>query len=253
MSFALSYHRLFNVSVRKGDSDTSLTGMRFVPAPRTQELFRNYQIVFRDRGIGFNVYYRTNPRAADPVLGRINSRVRFSFFMFTAETDFFDRYEPDLTPESGPQLYLDNLSAAGSILPEGAEELSLSVGDTVQLADAMKVYPSVFEVSADMSGGSPPTEFKIIDKFDSSTLPLTAPISVAGGGSQGVAKVDASDRPPGPYTLDTDATASVPRVIYIDNDAAAARVLGVLDIHWEKPQDAAPVNGAPFVMRFRKR
>ncbi len=252
MSFALHHQRLFSVSVRD-DSDNKLAGFTFTPAPDTKKRLNNHQLIYRRREGGFEVYYRTNPRAAEPLLGPISNRVRFTYLMKMTDGDFFQRHEPDLTKQTGPQIYLDNLSSIGDILP--GSSVDLTSGTTVQTPDAVKTHPTVFAAYADVSGVSPPTQVRIVDKFDPGNVLATVPIVAPNGGDQGAAKIDLDELslPAGPYTLKTNAVGAVSRTAYINDEVAAARVQGVLDIHWETPQNTGPAGGGTFVTRFKKR
>jgi hypothetical protein len=251
MSFILSYHRLFKVSLLEDGANRPLPGFAAASTPRTQTLLQNHRLIFKAREAGFELYYQMNPLAADPLLGRITGRERFSFGLFQSDPGFFNRYEPELTQNSGPQLYLDNLTASGQI--QAPTRAALSAGNVVQRDDAMKLYPAVFLASVDLSSRSPPTKFTVRDKFDATRVVLETPINGGGGGNQAAVKIDLSDQPAGPYMLETDAPGSSPRTIYVDNDLARARVLGVIDIYWETAQDTAPADGLAYEIRFRKR
>ena len=192
-----------------------------------------------------------NPQATDPLLGRISQRVRFSFCLFLSEPDIFQRYEPDLTSDTGPQLYLDNLTPAGAIQPASTQ--TLTGGAVAQAGDAMKVYPHIFSATADLSGGAPPTKFTVRDKFNPATVVLEVSINASAGVDQAVTKIDMSGHPSGPYTLETDAAGSVPKTIYLDDELAGAQILGLLDIYWETAQDGAPAGGVPYFIRLQKR
>jgi hypothetical protein len=255
MSFALSHYRLFAVTVRDDDISVEqpvgalLKGLKFIPTSVTQQRLKDHQLIFRVGEYGFEVYYRTNPLAADPLLGCIRNSVRFSFLIYQTDGELFSHYGPDLTGETGPQFYLDNLSDSGDIELDVEE---LSAGSSVDVADAMKTCADVFTLSADVSGPSPPTEFRVIRRFPPLDVLESSPIVASTGSDVGVAKFDLSGLPSGPYTLDTDAPGSNAKTIYKDNDVVAARVKGVLDVHWNERQDLTPAGGRQFVVRFEK-
>jgi hypothetical protein len=248
MSFVLQYRRLFTVSVQD-EAGAAIPGFAFVPASRTLALLANHQLTFRSRAAGFEVFYRVNPLAADPLVGRIGHRIRLTFPFALTEPGFFERYEPDLTPASGPQLYLDNLTPAGAIQPPATT--TLTTGPVAQVADAMKVYPRRFLATADLGGGGAPTKFTVRGKFAPGDVILEAPVVAAAGAGQAAVRIDLSGHPAGPYTLGTDAAGATPRTIYVDDDLAGAPLLGLVDVHWETAQDSAPA--AAYVIRFRKR
>lgn len=247
MSFVLEYHRLFSVSVLEDGSGTRLPAFRFAPTSATSRVLADHQLRFKPRAAGFEVFYRSNPLAADPLLGRIGARVQMTFAAELMEADFFARYLPDLTDDTGPQLYLDNLTGSGNI--QAASNQRLMVGSVVQTDDAIKVRPSIFTARADAGGGL--TRFVVRDKFDATTI--IADVPAVANGATASAKIDLSTGKPGPYTIETDAAGSSPRTIYVDEHLASRRIAGVVDVHWETPQNTAPADGQPYVIRFQKR
>ena len=251
MSFILQYRPLFKVSVQENGSGLGLPGFSFKPTWQTQKLLANHQLIFRPREAGFEVYYKMNPLAADPLLGRISKRIRLSFSFLQADAKLLERYEPDLTRETGPQFYFDNLAANGSIQPDTKQ--TLTVGDVVQSDDAMKVYPPVFSVQTDLTGGgTPPTLQRILDKFNPTNIVLEANIN-GGGASQVSTKIDMSSHSIGPYVLKSNAIDAASRTIYITNEPARRPVLGFMDIYWEEPQDRVPTDGVVYLIRFLQR
>jgi hypothetical protein len=249
MSFMVQYRRLFSVSAQD-EAGAALAAFSFAPAVRTLGLLSNHQLTFRPRPTGFEIFYRTNPQAVDPLVGRIGGRIRLTFPFTLTETDFFERFQPDLTPASGPQLYLDNLTPAGVI--QAAATLTLSTGAVAQTADAMKVYPRRFLATAELGGAGPPTKFTVRGKFTPGDVILEVPMVAAAGAGQAAVRIDLSGRPAGPYTLGTDAAGATPRTIYVDDDLAGVPMLGLVDVHWETAQGSPPT-GAAYVIRFRKR
>jgi hypothetical protein len=104
-------------------------------------------------------------------------------------------------------------------------------------------------------GAGAATKFRVRDKFAPAAAPvlLEAPIVAAAGATRAAARIDLSARPPGPYTLETDAPGAARRTIYVDDDLAGATIAGLIDVHWETAQDTPPAAGVPYVIRFRKR
>ncbi len=252
MSFILEFHRLFKVSVRENGAGPLLSGFSFEPTPATCRRLADHQLVFRAREAGFEVFYRANPLVTPALLGRITGPVRFTFAMCQSDLHFLERYEPDLTPTTGPQLYLDNLTVTGDIQPNTTD--TLSVGAVVQAADAVRIYPPVFQVTTDTSGPQAPTKFIVRKKFNPGPTALVeAPIDASGGARQGFAKIDLSRQPPDLYTLETNAANATVATICVDQELAGSRALGLVDIHWQSAQDTAPTGGVSYIIRFRKR
>lgn len=251
MSFVLETRRFFSIFAQDATSGALLPGFALKPSARTRKLITGYQLLFRVRPGGCELYYTLNPLAVDPLLARIQRRERFTFLLEQHEAAFFTRYQPDLTAETGPQLYLDNLTVAGAIQPP--DRLLLTSGTVVQPADAAKIVPPVFIATTQMSDGGTPTRFVVRDKYQPAVVLLDVPIQAAAGVAQSSTRIDLSSRPPGPYTLQSDADGAVNRTMYVDGDLAGARVLGVVDIYWETAQTNAAEGGQAYVIRFRRR
>ncbi len=205
-------------------------------------------MVARPRPAGIQLFYRINPAAVDPLLGPIGNRLRFSFSLKQLLPDVFTRYEPDLTSETGPQLYLDNLTPAGNLQSKD----TLTTGTVLQADDAAQILPPIFPARADLNVAAPPSQFRVLDRFDATTTVDAFPIDPSATGLAST-KVDLSAEEPGPYTLSTDVGSPPPRTIYIDRDLARVRRLGVIDIHWETRQDSVPAGGLTYFIRLRKR
>ena len=50
-----------------------------------------------------------------------------------------------------------------------------------------------------------------------------------------------------------DLTGAAAQTIYIDDQLARERMLGIIDIYWETAQDTAPADGQVYRIQFRKR
>ncbi len=247
MSFVTTYKPLFDVAVEDEADGARLRGFTVTPTEACRRALADHQLVERNRESGVQVFYRTNPQAADPLLGRISARTRFTFALTNSAADLFAVYEPDLGPETGPQLYFDNLDAGGAI----DSATTLTANGVVATDDAAKIHATVFQVRTDMSGADPPTELRINDKFDGSLVKQVS--LVAGGGDEVITQVDLSAFAPGVYTLETDAPGATSKTIFIDDTLARLAPLGVVDLYWETAQDTAPADGDSYVIRFRKR
>lgn len=252
MSFVLQYKRLFSLVVIDESNDALLTEFSLIPAGRTQETLHRYQLVFRPRPAGGDVYYRLNPYAADPLLGRITSRQRFTFLLLIRGDSFSSRFLPDLNQDTGSQFYLDNLKGDGTIHDFARQGLSRT-GQYVETLDAMRLVPPLFAATADMTGGSPPTEFIIRDKIFPAGNLVDVKIENPIGADQVTTTIDLSNLSPGPYTLETDAPGTKQKNIYMDPNLSRHNPVAVIDIHWETAQDSAPAGGQPYQIQLRQR
>ena len=248
MSFVIQYHPFVNLTVEEEGTGTGMSAFSFRPTYECEHALANQKMVFRPRDQGFQIFYQKNPMVPDALLGPITSRVRFSFAVHLNEQSLFETHEPDLNGQTGPQLYLDNLTAGGNIQSKD----TLTASTVIQATDASRVYPPVFQAAADLSVPGPPTAFRVLDKFNPATTVLSEPITSTVSGPVSI-KIDLSGKPSGPYTLATDAASPPARTIYIDEALARSGVFGVLDIYWETRQDTVPANGLDYFIRLRPR
>ena len=244
MSFVIEYKPMFIVMVQDSAGKT-LPGFSFTPTESTRKRMADHHLLFRRREYGFDVYYQSNPLVAAPLLGPIRSRMQFVFYFNLSEGDFFSRYKPKLTPETGAQFYLDNLTSSGNIQLKS----TLSNWISVQTSDAAQLFSPVFTALVPFSGGAP-TKFVLRDKFDPTKVICDVPAQVAGG--QATAKIDLSKSPPGPYTLETDVGGAKKQTIYVDTELASADSHGLVALSWETPQDSISANGQTYQVKFEK-
>lgn len=255
MSFTIDYRPLFHVTIQDHQQALAspadppfLTGITLQPASVTRKLFEDHHLIFRPQEGGFAVYFSSNPQSPQPLLGQISDRIRLSFFILLKQANFFNLYVPELTSESGPQLYFDNLTATGNLQVKE----SLTSSTFVKVEDAVKIFPHIFYIAVQKGAGDG-SNVLVRDKFNPANIQLTIPIPNPAVGVLTFIKIDMADFPSGPYTVKTDAAGAVPRNIYIDNDAAKVQPLGILDIYWETAQDLVPSKGVSYAIRFKKK
>lgn len=248
MSFVIEYRPFINVTVEEDGPNTPLPVLSFAPTLTCRRTLADRHVVFRRREAGFQLFYQRNPMAADPLLGAITTRIRLTFSATLVQTDLLEMFEPDLTSETGPQLYFDNLTPGGNIQTKN----TLTTSTIVQSNDASRVYPPVFEATADTSVALPPTEWHVLDMFDSSDVITPEPIVSSTAGLTRT-KIDLTKKVGGPYTLATDVATPPPRTIYVDEALAYLGAAGVVDLYWEARQDTVPAGGVDYFIRFRRR
>ena len=248
MSLVRQYRPLFTVAVEDDASHARLTAISFAATQACRARLADHQMVFRPRPAGFQVFFQTNPEAADPLMGRIGTRTRFTFAMTLSQRDLLARYLPDLDPHTGAQLYLDNLTPSGNIQTKD----TLSVGTTVQQGDAARICPPVFAVPVDLA--DPPSVLRIRPKFEPASPPREITVDAPSDSGRALTRVDLSDLPPGPYALTDDDDADSARTIYIDGELAGRSVFGVVDLHRQTAQDDnVPDGGLAYFIRFARR
>lgn len=247
MSFVLDYHPFVTVQMEEHGTGNDLAPFRFEPTARCRQVLRDHRLVFRPRGGGFQLFYQTDPRLSDPLLGPIRNRTRMSFLLHLGASDFWKNYGPDLAGETGAQLYLDNLTPTGNVQSKD----TLTGSTYVQDGDAARIVPPTLAVSSDLSVAPPPTEIRVKDAWAGTVL-RTVPLSTAGG-DRAITRLDLTDMVPGPYVLQTDRPGAEETLIYVDRATAEAEALAVVDLHWEEAQDTVSSGGLSYFIRFRRR
>lgn len=250
MGFILDYQPFFSLDVKAEGSGDLLPGLDIVPTSACNRRMHDHQLIFRPRQAGFAVYFASNPRAIDPLIGAITHRSRFGFALQLADTGFFSRYAPDPAAMPAPQLYFDNLTASGGIQPVGQQPLS--EGAVVDQSDAARIHPHVFLAHSDLAGATPPTRYLINDKFDPAVTVKEVAIKAGGGIALASTRIDLADQSGGPYLITTDAAGALPQTIYLDEALAAQGCLGIVDIYWEARQDAVPAGGLHYTLTFKR-
>lgn len=246
MSLSRAWLPLLTVAVEDDTSHGRLNELALVPTRACRDKLADHHLVFRPYQGGMRLFYQTNPEAADPLLGRVTGRTRFSFALVQSG-NLLEHYRPDLTAEAGPQLHLHNLTPTGKIQTKN----TLTIGTSVQETDAIKICAPVFVVPVDMSGA--PTKVRVHERFDADTILASFDIAAAPGSARALTRIDLSALPAGPYLLDTDAVGSVARAIYVDHELAARPALGVVDLYQQAAQDSVPADGLSYFIRFQPR
>lgn len=250
MSFVIQVSRFCSVRVEQEGSALPLESLSFAPTGATVKKLADHKMIIKPRMAGFDLFYSKNPLASPPLLGAITGPVHFTFAMLLSRLDLLEKYEPDLTPASGAQLYLDNLNSAGNIL--AGNPVVLSSGAVAAVGDGARVTLPVFSATTALAAPLP-TKFQVFKKFAPATLVQETPIVPVAGAAQASATINLANSPPGPYLLKTDAAGAPSQTIYVDEEVAGMRPFGVFDLHWNSAQDGVPPGGLSFVLRFRLR
>lgn len=244
MGFKMSYHRFFSVNVKEHTSDKEIRSLSFSPTPECIDLLNKHHLVFRNQRSGFEVYYRSNPDASDPITSPIEDKTKFTFSVKINNPGFYDLYKPDVLKV--PQFYLDNLTPSGNI--SNAVAGNLTVTTNFDDKDLALIRQQTFTERTDMTGGDPPTEWRIKKKHNPQDTLKTIPIENEDG--LDFIKVRMNDplltpteylSEPGVYALETDKPSFEHTTLYLSNIVGSLSTNGVLDIYWENSQENAPV------------
>ncbi|MDV7144037.1 hypothetical protein R3X27_15215 [Tropicimonas sp. TH_r6] len=255
MSFSIAAQRFMSVSFQD-DAGAAISDFTLQPTRRTVGLMNDHGILFRQVTGGMALYYTTNPFATPPLTSPIGDRVRFSFSLTAAAGDPGLRYD-GMSGAGGSHLLLDNLDGAGTIQPAGPITTAAQVGSGEHIYAGPRAYP----VQLDLTGGIPAV-IEAQDRFTGTVAASTPvndplaepPVAPPPGSSAIFATVDIPESRAGALQLVTPAPGTLNRLIYADDDVAADRAIGIVDLYWTGPQSTAPANtGTAYTAAFQRR
>ncbi len=243
MGFKLTYQRFFSVAVKEQGTDKEIRTLEFSPTLECIELLENHHLLFRRSRDGFEVYYRSNPNASVPITSPIETKTKFTFHVIVKDSGFYDLYKQDSF--SSPQFYLDNLTPSGNISNAMAGNLtSAAFFDDNDLAI---IRPQSFTERTDMTGGDPPSEWRIKKKFNPQDILKTIPIENPDELDYVQVRMNDPLLDPaeylsesGVYAYETDKPSFTETTLYLSDALGGSSSNGVLDIYWENSQENAP-------------
>lgn len=255
MSMVIKYAPFFSVTMISEINGTPISGFSFFPLMKCRHELQNFNMVFRPRPSGFDVYYCTTP------LISIDSLKRFSFGFRIHDTGFLNRYgltsEGPADPEKyQPNLYFDNLASDGSVITTSPSSLVTGGLNFATVDDTYQFYPQTFTVK-DEPGDTAPTEYTLTDLYNPATV-QTVP-AVQGSPDDFrytiINSVDLKEEylgDVGPYMLSADTEPDMQRV-YLDNELSRSRAHGVINIFWETAQNTIsdPTLGLQYTITFK--
>lgn len=260
MGFFIKYNRFFSVTFAEEGAGDSLEGFRVYPTNDCLQKLQNFNLVFKPRPYGFEVFYSASP------LIPINERVRFTFGFQIPGGSIFKKYglvkenDSDATVYQ-PGLFFDNLQTDGSIITSSPSSIVTSgsgTGERVTAADTYKVYRQTFKVY-DSTMGTVPASYQLSHLYDSS-LQQTVPVMSGGGSETIITTINSVDlkedyiSEPGPYLLEADTDPTPPhKNVYLNSELGQKSAQGAIDIYWETAQNtiADPATGVQYQVTFK--
>ncbi|MGE0665184.1 MAG: hypothetical protein AB7O49_01395 [Sphingomonadales bacterium] len=230
------------------DGGKPIAALSFEPTPATEKRLADHRLIFRPRPHGFQLYARNNPEAGNVRVAPVTAPTSLVFRVRAAQSDFLARYHPDLDPETGPNFYLANLENDGSPRAGG----KLSVGDTVETADAARLTGRRLNARADMTASPKPTGVKALDRYDAGRIAADVKFNAAAGSESAAAAVDLSADPGSAYTLAMQPSGAK-TTIFADDDVAGRGALGVLNLVAAPFPGPEPDAGRAYTATFRRR
>ncbi len=245
----IAFRPIATVTVTDQGTGKAIATLAFAPTPTTERRLADHRIVFRQRAAGFQLYAQFNPEAGNARLGPITVRTSFVFAIRRSESDFLARYHPDLDPATGPNLYLANLDADGSVRPSGA----LSVGPTVEKADAAHIVGRRLNARADLSAMPAPASLKVADRFDPARTVADVSVNGIAGSTTAAVAIDLSADAAAAFTLAPQPADTPKTTLYADDELAGRGVFGVLELVADPSAGPEPAGGRAYTATFRRR
>lgn len=260
MGFIIKYKRFFSVAFEEEGSDESIEGFRIFPTHDCRQKLHNFNMVFKPRPFGFEVFYSESP------LISITERVRFTFGFEIPDTGIFKKYglakeeETDTTVYQ-PGLFFDNLEADGTILtanPASIVDSGSGLDQRVAGADTYRIYRQTFKVY-DSTAETVPASYQLSHKYESS-LQQTIPVVSGTGVDTIITTINPVDLEEdyidesGPFLLEADTDPAPPhRNVYLNNELGQKSARGVIDIYWETAQNTVtdPDTGQQYKITFK--
>lgn len=242
MGFLIKYSRFFSVQMKNDATGQLLQGFRFFPTDECRRQLRNYNLVFRPRAYGFDVYYSEVP------LVPISKRTQFTVGFTIADPAFLKTYgltktNPSDTTHYQPGLYFDNLDSGGSIIT-GSTPQGLSEAATANAADTYRIYGQTFK-RFDPNNSDVPSSYELTHKYQPA-LTQTVPVSAGPDADYVTTTINSIDMgvdylaEPGPYLLEAAGPSPFDRKVYLDNELSRSGARGVVNIYWETSQQSVP-------------
>lgn len=245
----ISFRPVMSLAVEEDGTGKPVTALRLKPTSVTRRKIADHRLVFRPRPDGFQLYGQHNPQAGDARLAPITVRTPLVFGAWLIEPDFLDRYHPDLEAAGGASLYLANLNADGSVRASG----TVSRGDTVEMADSVRIVGRRSNVHADLRTTPPPTSLRVIDRYDIARVVTNVSVkAVANSTSTSVALDLSTDRATA-FTLVPQPSGAPRSNIFVEDELAGAGAFAVIELVAALLPGPSPAAGRRYVARFRRR
>lgn len=243
MGFIIKYNRFFNITFDEEGNENPLQGFRFFATSTTRQKLLDYNLVFRPRSNGFDVYY-----SASPVIP-ISKKIRFTFGFTNTDAGLYEKYglvkaDAGDTTIFEPGLYFNNLNGDGTVLTESPSSIvanGAGLEERVSAADTFKIYRQTFKVF-DTAGENVPSDYTLKHKYEPS-LQQTVTVKPAAGVDSIITTINSVDSEedyidkPGPYLLESDTEPPITRNIYLNDELGQRSTGGIIDIYWETAQN----------------
>ncbi len=244
-----AFRPFVTATVEENGTGKAIHALGFEPTSATAQRLADHKLVFRPRANGFQLYAQFNPEAGNARLGAVAARTSFVFGIRLTEPDFLARYHPDLDRATGPNLYLANLDADGTVRASGG----LSLGATVEKADAARIVARRLNARADLTATPEPASLKVTDRFDPSRTVADVPVDAIANSTSAAVAIDLSADLAAAYTLAPQPANKPKTTLFADVELAGRGAFGVLELVAEPSVGPEPAGGRKYSATFRRR
>lgn len=257
MSFQIQYKPMFSVEVARrklpliGDGRVRPAHVfRMEPTRECRQLLDLYGLIFRAREDGFEVFFKSHPLLAEDarILHKISGRIGFRFLVFPFNGTILDAYFR-ANHAAAKNLYFHNLNA-GQIMNNGSELSKLVIdyagnNPAIQATriEFVTIRPPLFTVATSKdNGGNYPYDMIVVKDAGQGGIPdKTIELDKNDNPPTIYTEINLEGYPSGRYDLNKENGDLISR-IYLDQNPAGPKSLGMLDIYWEGEQKSTIVN-----------
>lgn len=240
----VEYRPAYRVLAKQVDG-TPLDALALGPTRWTQSRLSDLGLVYKQEPGGF-VLYAQYVGGTDGVRRVPVARATTLVFGITQNGEFPSKFEPKLTPATGPNLYLTNRTAATTARSSGQLTRAALAGP----ADGCRIVARRFLAAVDVAGALPPATLAVATLFAPVRALPDVPIPTGAGEAQ--VPVDLTTAPERAFTLAPTPPGTPRSCIVADDELAGRGAFGVLDLVLEPTSGPDPVAGNPFTARFQR-
>lgn len=238
----IAYRPVATVSVRRKGRDASLSGVGFLPTPATSERLERQRMVFRPFPGGFRIAAQHDLEGGGGPMIPMPSELPLLFAVTLGGV----AGDSEAARTAGPSLFLSNRNAGGT--PQGGPQLSRD--ETVGLKDRAWIVPRRHSAGFPLADGTRPARIELKSYFGGvigEPLPIEAPAGAE------VAHVPVNlESADGVAFLLRPKPQGAERLIIADDELAALRPDGALELVLKAFPGPAPPNGREFTATFDK-
>lgn len=246
---ATVFRPAYVISVDEDVSGDPVTDLTFAPTEATRQRLADHKLIFRPHDDGFSLYAQYNIEAGEERRAPFTDPTPLVFGIWSRVADFLRQYHPDLTQDTGPNLYLSNRNADGSARASG----TLAQAATVDVGDGAQIVGRHLIARADVTAVPAPTAFAIATRYTPVRQLKDRPFTAVAGSTALAVEIDLTPDPARVFTIAPKPPGTAKKVLFADDELAGRGAFGVLDLVADSHPGPEPAEGRAFFARFRRR